>query len=447
MSNTLLEKIVNELTQLRAEMASIKEELNTIKTNPEEAENQIEEEIVAPSENESTGFFSDEEDDETIALSGDELNNILNTADFSESAENIQQSKDLATDESPLTAEENSPSDEIEETIEETETNTEEATISEETLTINEEIDISVPSEEDMDENIQPSDDLTIDESVLDNLDNTIQIDEEIVNSPLESEIVIENDIEEEIQPEAELSISDDDFYAGEEDTPTLSIKEQEIVEPKVDNISLDFDDDMENVPENLPDELDTESFVIDSSSTDFLEENVSNSKNTELEVNNQENDFEETLETDELESDEVIEFEDHSIDAANLNLKSDDEILAALDEDDDINDEPVEEVFNSQWDSFEKSTDTTEENNPISITVAELENARLQAEKQEDVSIPVQEPVKEAALPDNLKNDVKEVLNYMDKLLEELPDEKISEFAKSEHFEVYKRLFTELGL
>ena len=31
------------------------------------------------------------------------------------------------------------------------------------------------------------------------------------------------------------------------------------------------------------------------------------------------------------------------------------------------------------------------------------------QAEKQEDVSIPVQEPVKEAALPDNLKNDVKE--------------------------------------
>jgi hypothetical protein len=44
-------------------------------------------------------------------------------------------------------------------------------------------------------------------------------------------------------------------------------------------------------------------------------------------------------------------------------------------------------------------------------------------------------------------KKDLVVVLSYMDKLLEALPDEKIEEFARSEQFDVYKRLFTELGL
>ena len=34
-----------------------------------------------------------------------------------------------------------------------------------------------------------------------------------------------------------------------------------------------------------------------------------------------------------------------------------------------------------------------------------------------------------------------------MDQLLENLPEDKIEEFARSEHFNVYKKLFTELGL
>jgi pilus assembly protein FimV len=34
-----------------------------------------------------------------------------------------------------------------------------------------------------------------------------------------------------------------------------------------------------------------------------------------------------------------------------------------------------------------------------------------------------------------------------MDNLLDALPDEKIQEFAESEHFEVYKKLFEDLGL
>ena len=45
------------------------------------------------------------------------------------------------------------------------------------------------------------------------------------------------------------------------------------------------------------------------------------------------------------------------------------------------------------------------------------------------------------------MKEEIKSVLSYMDQLLENLPEEKITEFAQSEQFELYKKLFTELGL
>ena len=59
---------------------------------------------------------------------------------------------------------------------------------------------------------------------------------------------------------------------------------------------------------------------------------------------------------------------------------------------------------------------------------------------------IPVAEEKKEE-LPDDLKTEIKSVLSYMDQLLENLPEEKIAEFAQSEQFDTYKKLFKELGL
>ena len=49
--------------------------------------------------------------------------------------------------------------------------------------------------------------------------------------------------------------------------------------------------------------------------------------------------------------------------------------------------------------------------------------------------------------LSSSLQNDIKNVLSYMDQLLESLPEDKIEEFAKSEYFEVYRKLFEELGI
>ncbi|MDR1987108.1 MAG: hypothetical protein LBP88_09100 [Treponema sp.] len=48
---------------------------------------------------------------------------------------------------------------------------------------------------------------------------------------------------------------------------------------------------------------------------------------------------------------------------------------------------------------------------------------------------------------PFNLKEELKKVLVFMDQLLEALPEDKIGEFAESRYFDIYKKLFSELGI
>jgi hypothetical protein len=53
----------------------------------------------------------------------------------------------------------------------------------------------------------------------------------------------------------------------------------------------------------------------------------------------------------------------------------------------------------------------------------------------------------KVTAIPSAIQQELKTVLSYMDQLLESLPEEKIEEFAASKYFDTYKKLFSELGL
>jgi len=48
---------------------------------------------------------------------------------------------------------------------------------------------------------------------------------------------------------------------------------------------------------------------------------------------------------------------------------------------------------------------------------------------------------------PDVFRNDVRAVLAYLDQLLDDLPPERVREFAQSPQFATYKALFAELGL
>jgi hypothetical protein len=70
----------------------------------------------------------------------------------------------------------------------------------------------------------------------------------------------------------------------------------------------------------------------------------------------------------------------------------------------------------------------------------AEISGEPEEAPKTDDTPGP-------GGIPSKLKHELKTVLSYMDQLLESLPDEKIEEFARSEYFDTYKKLFRELGL
>jgi hypothetical protein len=69
-------------------------------------------------------------------------------------------------------------------------------------------------------------------------------------------------------------------------------------------------------------------------------------------------------------------------------------------------------------------------------ISLPETSSAKIAGADAEDVDIPA-----------NFKSELKSVLSYMDRLLESLPEDKIEEFAKSEYFDSYKKIFKELGL
>ncbi|MBN2656179.1 MAG: hypothetical protein JXR86_03905, partial [Spirochaetales bacterium] len=74
LSMKILQSIENELVGLRNEVKDLKKELSQIQKSPESSMS-----FPPEAEAQSTGFF-DEDDDETIALTGDELDNILESA-------------------------------------------------------------------------------------------------------------------------------------------------------------------------------------------------------------------------------------------------------------------------------------------------------------------------------------------------------------------------------
>ena len=84
----------------------------------------------------------------------------------------------------------------------------------------------------------------------------------------------------------------------------------------------------------------------------------------------------------------------------------------------------------------FDDVLDTGMEENPLA---EEPESATA--------AVPCGDETDFSEIPENLKAEIRSVLSYMDQLLESLPEEKIQEFARSDHFDTYKKLFEELGL
>ena len=121
---------------------------------------------------------------------------------------------------------------------------------------------------------------------------------------------------------------------------------------------------------------------------------------------------------------------------------------------DDDFNELPgTEEVDLDSLEALAAAPDMTEKSAEDIIELPELEEEKISepVDSPEPAAAGIREQTKAAleisSLPGDLKEEIKDVLKYMDQLLESLPDEKIQEFARSEHFEVYKKIFEELGI
>ena len=332
------DKATEILTQIASELVDIKNELANMKFEMAQTQQKLEESKISASqentitgsilndvaESDKTGFFNDDDGDETIALTGDELNNILITADFTE--ENTE--KDY----------------EIPETLDE------------------------------------------IDEAFLD--DDNIEKD-----TKDEPEVFADDDLLNAVEPEHINDLTDDISYLDED-------------------VELHTEDE----PDEKIEEIEIEDFLSDDTEEPALEDhNLDESGTGEGGILD---DFDMPITELELPDGQSIPLGDEYSGFEAITEK-------------------IEEGRDEASD-FEDAVFSPEELDQAAKDIPRLELNESAAEEQK---------VQTETLPIHLKDEIKSVLTYMDQLLESLPEEKIEEFAKSEYFDTYKRLFDELGI
>lgn len=380
----ILQQLMGELTSLKNEIKDLKSELTDLKSQ----ESKIS--IESPAEEENTGFFTDGGDDDTIALSGDELDNILNSAEFLEETASTEETEDTTstvTEESIIIDQIDEPviSEVTEEEIEEPEEITEPEVIAEPEEVIAEPEEVTEP---------EPEIKTVSNGQFATTIDEDVFSDNSIFEEPADDNVIIEDPvIEESITEEA-------DIEKTEEITAENEISEElpdEIEIPRIEDISSD-----------------SEILVSDDSS---------------LTIDTTGIDDEITISP----IDEMFE-DDTSIES---NLTSDKLSYISEDKDNPVKTESPAEESIGDLDLPSPSLDDIDEEPVIEETLIE----------EPIESKVISEPAPNGEIPGDLKQEIKSVLSYMDQLLENLPEEKISEFAQSEHFVTYKKLFQELGL
>lgn len=412
-NNELLEKIVSDLSGLKDEINSLKNDLaelkekntlDNISSGQNDGEQPAESEIELPVQSEPAeepgGFFNSDEEDDTIALSGDELSNIVSNADFTEETAEPDTQYDESTEE---TVTEEQPEQELPEDFS--------ADFSNDTPFGGIE-DTVIPDEE-------PDSGLSMD------------INEEILEEPNLDDIETNADIPEEIEiPKV------DDIAETQDEEPTLD-------DILVESSSTDFMDSVTDSTNMQPDIEITEPVE-----PELAEEEAAITKEEADDITSEYS--ADTAENTEpvLDEDTALELpEESSSDAENTAEESTDDIFneTAIEDAQHTQDAMINDIMNEapSVDNAlsEENVDYLSKDNTVlsddEAAVAESEPEPSAETEQTDTS----------DLPSDIKEDVKSVLLYMDQLLENLPEDKIMEFAKSEQFTTYKKLFNELGL
>lgn len=388
----LLMKIAHEISDLRAELNSLKAGF-AVHTHAAAAEKPaVQDEAAA--ETESSGFFSDDDTDETIALTGDELNNILITADFTEE----KNAEDAAAE----------------------------------------------PASEDYD--IPP----VLTKDIVPEIDAA---DEDSVTSDAEFEASIteptQGDTADAAVAEGEKVLASDPVF-NVEAAPITSLPEDLSYlddEPSADSADAEVPEGVVVSGQDTPPAKETpkadeeEAFLKEDSNIESFD------IPPEQEIILPEAGDEEVL-TDDAETVPTIHELQKDEDFANP--FEDAEHIPELEIEDELIEEPfvADPIIPSQILEETKVEEPPEEADELSELEEDSEEPELEVAKQETLlQAATRKREQTVSMPLELKNEIKSVLAYMDQLLEALPEQKIEEFAKSEYFETYKHLFEELGI
>ena len=412
-NNELLEKIVSDLSGLKDEINSLKNDLaelkekntlDNISSGQNDGEQPAESEIELPVQSEPAeepgGFFNSDEEDDTIALSGDELSNIVSNADFTEETAEPDTQYDEITEE---TVTEEQPEQELPEDFSADFSNDTPFGGIEDTVIPDEEPDSGLSM--DINEEI-------LEEPNLDDIETNADIPEEIEipkvddiaetqdEEPALDDILVESSSTDFMDSVTDSTNMQPDIEITEPVEPELAEEEAAITKEEADDITSEYSAD---TAEN------TEPVLDEDTALELPEESSSDAENTAEES------------TDDIFNETAIEDAQHTQDAMMNDI---------------MNEAPSVDNALS-----EENVDYLSKDNTVlsddEAAVAESEPEPLAETEQTDTS----------DLPSDIKEDVKSVLLYMDQLLENLPEDKIMEFAKSEQFTTYKKLFNELGL
>ena len=550
--------LTEEIAELRREFSALKTEFEAFK-NKASAINQS---PVSETSDGSGGFFDDgADDDNTIALSGDELTNILNTADFTEEHTEDHISEDFDEDETVNELE--SPS-QLPEEIEIPKNGDDADENKSEEISVNQDLNFQQETEEtfvdgvteqDFEEPFVPP----FEEEELPSTDDELRevmeeaypdkegVVSEDITEPLDFEDQESEELDDMFQtPQWNTEVAEEDgtlssffnedngFMVSEEPvfqetveekteedftvpTPVTELAEEPVLEAVQEDTQKPIEEDVLEAEEAEPVEdvfqtdqwttleapMAQEGFIAESEPV--AEEIVKEDAEEDFVIPVQSSEF-----ADEPASREMQEYDEEVISSEeNTVSKSDEEVGVAEEKTEEalfeephedarepseeeltgiVEAEPVETISSAdQWTAEVSSGTETEasaeneevdrsfviEETPDIITEEETEHLQELEEEpvepilaesygfetpdvKEDVSsenesVPQSEEVavenQISEIPQDLKQDIKSVLVYMDQLLDSLPEEKIAEFARSEHFELYKKLFNELGL
>jgi hypothetical protein len=470
-SAELLKAIAGELAAIKGELVSLRSQLVTLKAAQAapEAEGPEGEEEGA----EAPGGFFDEEEDDTIALTGDELDNILNTADFTEEAQPEEAPAGVETDLAGLDL---LPEDgEYAVAAPLSEPAAEELGIESFGLDeLGEAAEEAAPAEDLLSEfpediEIAPLTVIEDDTSYLEGDDDLSAFSEELSEPPLvepaEEELLVDAEAPAEAPPEAaeELIVEADDELALEEgDEAALEL---ELPDEEADELSLELPEDDELVL-SLEGSDETE-LALDDLGAEILEEDEGLAELEDLPAEESEFDIElhaegegdelssafDDAEGELMELEEIEELTEPSPEFGDLDAIDDavvspskpvelhpDELGSSLDESLFVGSDAVAEP--------EEADRVFDLSSPEDIKMPSFGSP--EPEPEIEVQAPQPAPSAPPAPPagqDKLKSDVKSVLLYLDQLLASLPEEKIEEFAASEYYDTYKKLFDELGL